>query len=72
MAERKYRLLKRYEAYKQKNSHINSSTNDLDLMKLFLQDKKNRRDCIAAGFVKLSPKSISQALKKLGSETPPR
>jgi hypothetical protein len=71
MAERKYRLLKRYEAYKQKNSHINSSNNDLDLIKLFLQDEKNRRDCIAAGFVKLSPKSISQALKKLGSETPP-
>jgi hypothetical protein len=71
MAARKFRLLKRYEAYKQKKSHINSSTNGLDLMKLFLQDEKNRRDCVAAGFVKLSPKSIFQALKKLGSETPP-
>jgi hypothetical protein len=68
MAVRKQRLLKRYKTHCRKNSHIKSG---LRLTELFLKDDKNRRDCIAAGFVKLSPKSIFQALEKLSRETTP-
>ena len=49
LADRKRRLLKRYQAHCCKNSHIKSG---LRLIELFLQDEKNKRDCIAAGFVR--------------------
>jgi hypothetical protein len=68
LADRKHRLLKRYQALCHKNSHIKSG---LRLTELFLKDYKNRRDCAAAGFAKLSPKSIFQALQKVSRETTP-
>jgi hypothetical protein len=67
-ADRKRRLLKRYEDHCRKNPHIKSK---LRLIELFLKDDKNRRDCVAAGFAKLSPKSIFQALRKISRETTP-
>jgi hypothetical protein len=66
MADRKGRLLKQYEAHCRKNSHIKSG---LRRIKFWLKDDKIRRACVAAGFVKLSPKSILQALEKLSRET---
>ena len=66
LADRKRRLLKWFEAHRRKNSHIRSG---LRLTELFLKDDKIRRACVAAGFVKLSPKSILQALEKLSRET---
>jgi hypothetical protein len=68
MADRKCRLLERYEAHCRKNSHIKSG---LRLTELFLKNDKIRRACVAAGFVKLSPKSIFQALRKISRETTP-
>ena len=68
LADRKRRLLKWFEAHRRKNSHIRSG---LRLTELFLKDDKIRRACVAAGFVKLSPKSISQALRKISRETTP-
>jgi len=64
----KRRLLKRYKDHCRKNSYIKSG---LRLTELFLHDEKNKRDCVAAGFVKLSPKSIFQSLQKISRETTP-
>jgi len=68
MADRKRRLLNKYEAHRRKNSHIKSG---LRLTEHWLKDDKIRRACVAAGFAKLSPKSIFQALQKISRETTP-
>jgi hypothetical protein len=64
LAKRKLELRKKYEIYCRKISHVKS---DVRRAKLFMDDKKNKKACAAAGL--RSPKAFAQAMKESSRAT---